>query len=525
MKKQEQNSYAICYTIKCMDFEEREKQRRRQVAKVVIAELGMVCSVIAIVVVATLAAMGFFVSSKGTIEQSGLIQIHSMPTGATVELDGSVIFSRTNLSRTLSPGEHSLKLSRDGYDTWEKKVQMYSGVLARLYYPRLFLKNRTAEVALNIDAAAEFYSPSLDRNYILYAEQDSPVWHLINLHNNPEVTLLDLTEILPGVKEKKFAGKIDELKWNENGDRVLVRVSYEDKSEWILVNLRSLETSLNLTRTFGLEFTRVEMADDSASQLFGLENGHLRRINTANQAISRVLLDNVMDFANSKANLIYTKKVEQANQIQKVVGVYRDDERGGTDLATVDNDKAVLIAMTHYYDDDYLAYMIDNQLSIYYGTLPSYREQSEETDFSGLKTLFDGVTLMGVPDKLTLSPQGEYIVAQKDSQLSVIDLELGELTEYQAPTADFAWLDNDMMTTVAEQTLLVWDFDNQNRRELVKYDDKKAEKADAELSEVTTRSSAPLTANAVFVADNNRWLYYLVSSHDGLTLMRERIRD
>ena len=125
-----------------MQFEERERQKRRHLIKVMVAEAGMVFAVLVIVAVAILAAMGFFVGSNGSIEQSGLIQIHSTPTGGTVELDGSVLFSRTNLSRTMSAGEHHLKISRDGYDSWEKTIKMYSGMLIRLYYPRIFLENR-----------------------------------------------------------------------------------------------------------------------------------------------------------------------------------------------------------------------------------------------------------------------------------------------------------------------------------------------------------------------------------------------
>ena len=235
-----------------MDFEEREQQRR-QMIKVIIAEVGMVISIIAIVVVATLAAMGFFVTSSGRIEQSGLVQIHSAPTGATVEIDGNTIFSRTNLSRSLTPGEHSLKLSRDGYDTWQKNIKMSSGMLLRLYYPRLFLLNRKPEVALQIEKELEFYLPSNDQAYILYAASDSVVWNLINIRDDePKVTQLDLTTVLPGVMENKFLGKVESLRWNNNSDSVLAKIAYENKSEWILINLKDLKQSLNLTRTFGL---------------------------------------------------------------------------------------------------------------------------------------------------------------------------------------------------------------------------------------------------------------------------------
>ncbi len=96
---------------------------------------------------------GIFISNSG-IEQSGLMQIHSLPTGATVELDGHALFSKTNLSKTMSAGEHTLKLSRENYDTWEKTIRMYSGVLIRLHYPRLFLQNRETETVMALSEKA-----------------------------------------------------------------------------------------------------------------------------------------------------------------------------------------------------------------------------------------------------------------------------------------------------------------------------------------------------------------------------------
>ena len=46
-----------------MDFDEKN---RRQLIRVIIAEIGMVLSVIAIVVVSTMAAMGFVISFDAT---------------------------------------------------------------------------------------------------------------------------------------------------------------------------------------------------------------------------------------------------------------------------------------------------------------------------------------------------------------------------------------------------------------------------------------------------------------------------
>lgn len=511
-----------------MDFEERERQRRRQIIKVIIAETGMVISVIAIVVVATLAAMGFFVTSSGKIEQSGLLQIHSMPTGATVELDSSTIFSRTNLSRSLTNGEHQLKLSRDGYDTWQKTIKMSSGMLLRLYYPRLFLLNRKSEVALRLEKDLEFYVPSNDQTYILYAARDDLQWKLINIRDDePRITTLDMSTILPGAVDDKFLGRVESIRWNNNSDEVLVRIAYEGQSEWILVGLKDPKQSLNLTKTFGLEFTQIEMIDDGAAQLFALENHQLRRINTGDQSISRVLLGDIETFANNKTNVIYVTKVtpKAGEATMKQIGVYRDGERGGTMLMKdVPDDKTVTVALTRYYDEDYVAYAIGNELNVYYGALPNYREDAQDTDFSGLKVLVDKAKLKTAPTRFSLSPEGEYIVATHDQQFMVVDLEMGELSEYEAMASSLAWLDESMMTAVVDDSLWVWDFDDTNRRELVRFVPDTETTTDG-ASAVTTKSNAHLASYPAVIADNNRWLYYLVNTNSGLTLMRERIRD
>ena len=132
-------------------MEEHQKLRKKRAIRVAITELLMFFSVIILVIILTLIVLGynFNINKIGTeetvIERSGLLQITSIPTGATVNLDGDEIFSRTNLSRTLSAGNHKIVLARDGYDSWEKEMTVTEGLLYRLDYPQLFLEKRTRE--------------------------------------------------------------------------------------------------------------------------------------------------------------------------------------------------------------------------------------------------------------------------------------------------------------------------------------------------------------------------------------------
>lgn len=506
-----------------MDFEEK---KRRRLIRVIIAEIGMVLSVIAIVVVATLAAMGFMISDNGGIEQSGLMQLHSLPTGANVKIDGATIFPRTNLSRTLSGGQHELELSRDGYDTWKKTVTIYPGVLIRVYYPRLFLQNRVAEVVATLAGAdnLEFYAPSSNRNYILYAEKGAAEWQLVDIRGDEiKTTILDLSGVLPGMIDEArpqgkstkiethkytFQGKIEELKWSANEDSVLVKVNYNSKSNWVLVRLRDMARSLNITETFGLDEARLEMIDDSANQLFVLEKQQLRRINTTDRTMSRVLLSNVIDFSSRNNNLVYV--AENPTTKVREIGVFHDDDKSGTIIAKVPDDTKVKVALSSYYGDDYIVYAIDNEVTILYGRLPAYSESG--SGLSELKNLSSGITLSALPVALSVSPEGEYVVGQDGDRLMVIDLEMGDLYEYRAPSALLRWFDASMMYDIHDGQILVWDFDGTNQRNLAE--------SMKNSNEIAVKNSP------VVVTANNRWLYYLtISKDDKLALTREKIRD
>ena len=134
-----------------------EKRARRQSLRVIISETIMVLTVVIMVVVLGFVVSGYWINSDFKVERQGMLQIYSVPTGADVEVDGdSPWFQRTNTSKVLSSGEHNIVLTKDGYDSWSKTVNIGEGLLYRLHYPRLFLKEREKE---NIyDATASIFA-------------------------------------------------------------------------------------------------------------------------------------------------------------------------------------------------------------------------------------------------------------------------------------------------------------------------------------------------------------------------------
>ena len=149
------------------------KKKKKQNARVIATNIFMGASVIAIVLILMLIAMGFNFSDEGGLEQSGLIQIASSPKGAAVEIDGKGQFNHTDMSKMLTSANHHVKVSKAGYDTWEKDLNVDAGLLTRVEWVRLFPvspKSSNATSFTNI----RFAQFSIDRKNLLVIEKDVP---------------------------------------------------------------------------------------------------------------------------------------------------------------------------------------------------------------------------------------------------------------------------------------------------------------------------------------------------------------
>ena len=245
-----------------MDF---DKIKRRQSLKVIISEAIMVLAVIITVIVLAFVVSGYWLNSDFKIERQGLLQISSFPTGADVEIDGSVSWlQKTNTSKVLSSGEHTVALSKENYDSWSKTINISEGLLYRINYPRLFLKNRSLE---NIyDTAGTIYATFSPNHETLLLVNETTEWTLINLNNDTlESKKLDVSKYFSTVSLADdatiglFTGKISEAIWDRDGTHILFAIDAGDYIEWSLIDVKNVTSSLNLTKEFGVNFDNIKI--------------------------------------------------------------------------------------------------------------------------------------------------------------------------------------------------------------------------------------------------------------------------
>ena len=461
---------------------DRERKKRARVVKIAVTDIAMVIALVVVVIVLTFIAMGYNVNKDGEVGQQGIAQIHSMPSGATITIDGNTIIPRTNASRMMEPGEHYVELSRDGYDKWGKTVEIEPGVVYKMDYPRLFLQDREVEKVREYDEGLDIFEPAPNHDSLLIAKKGSTEWNWLDIRGDgAEDKMLDMSKILEGLT-------VDDVEWNIGNDKLLVKThNAENKIQWILVYIKDLKLSVNLTTEFDMEFSEVEFANGGGERLYVMENGNLREIVTGDKVISQVMASKIKEYAFEGDTLMY---LTEDNKVM----LYRQGEED-LEVAHFNESQAVHVALSEYLSKKYVSFIVDNKLFVYKGEYPNGDRTLGDMDM-----VFES-DLDVKTEKFEVDGAGEFLIAREGRKLAVFDAELDRLHQFELEGDEMFFLDLYLIGTIKDNTLVVIDFDNTNRRELAK------------------------ASSQAVITQNNKWLYYLLIEDGKASIDREKILD
>lgn len=468
---------------------DRERLKRLQSIKIIISEAIMVLGVLLTVVILAFVVSGYWLNADFQVERQGMLQISSTPTGARIDIDGEDLpwLSLTNTSKILSSGEHSVTLTKDGYDTWSKTINISEGLLYRLHYPRLFLKDRTIESVLDIDSPSDA-SLSPDRNKVIITGNTTK-WKLIELSAEaPKQTTIDISKLFSSVSIATeaevglFTGEIISAEWGSDSAHLLLQTEYNEITEWVVLDVNHPERSINLTREFGSDFERVEIIDRSSNTLLAVVNHNLHRIDLSALSISSVLVKNVTDFDYYDDKVVFSALLEDDGSSSETyyVGDFKVSDGKITELKRFS--LPVKVAISKFYDEIYITILHDNEVMVYpESTIDQGEVLRQVLSFS--------------PSRMTVGHHGEFIELILDNLIATIDMESNTVKEWSVDSPNFGWLDDDILYSVTDSSLIIYDYDGLNRRELARG--------------VSSHFPVAIT--------DNKWLYYV--SND--TLIRE----
>lgn len=459
-----------------MHYMDPEKAKRRQSFRVIVSESIMVIAVIIIVTVLAFLVSGYWINTDFQIERQGLLQISSIPTGANINIDGedSSWFQRTNTSKVLSSGKHTITLTKENYDSWTKTINISDGLLYRIHYPRLFLKDRTKEKVLDIsNVTLATISPNHD--YLLLIDNTAN-WRLINLEDEEiKPTEIQVSDI--------FANDsvIEKTDWDNDNNHILFKVKINGTTEWILIDIQNINNSINLTKEFSSNFSDIKIIDNSSNNLLAVKNNNLHKINIPSKTLSSVLVENIIDFDHYGNEIIFSaQNSPDASEANYYLGITQVNSDKITKLENITTPASV--TLSRFYDDKYITVLKDNLITLY-----------KEDDFTKVADF----ELSFSPEYIEVGHNGEFIFAYSGAKIATLDMESMSVVEWSTENSNFGWIDNDMIYVITDENLVVYDYDGLNRRQIT--------------NNVSEKFPAGIT--------DNKWLYYFSDSD----LIREHL--
>lgn len=449
-----------------------QPSKRKQLIQRLVVYGLMSLSVLVLVTLLVFVMLGYqFNGNDGKIEQGGLVQFSSTPSGASVGIDSKYLGTQTSARTTMTAGPHFITMNKTGYRQWQKSVAIVPGSVLWLNYTRLIPTTLKPATVATYTALSDT-NVSFDHKWL--AVKEDPATPVIQMEDISRTTTKASTLELPAASyTAPSEGRTQSFviaQWDPSSRYLLVKHTYDDtKTEWLVVDIQHVADTKNVTTLLGFDASNVIFSNTNSNVLYGLVGQNLRKIDLGSVTLSGPLVTNVAEFSlYQNSTIIYTTLLDPTTHT-RTAGYYSDGaDKARTVRSYADNGQVPLrLAFGSYYRDTYVGIAYGDEVEVLTGDLP----RSDATDVSTLHA----VTTMTVPGgvlDLSIMTSGRFVVAQTASGYVVYDLELKKTTTttLKGPavtTEKLHWLDGYIAWSDRDGTLRTTEFDGANQQDIM----------------------------------------------------------
>lgn len=226
--------------------------------------------------------IGFQEANGPQLSKTGILQIKSKPTGAQVYINGDLMTATDN-DITLTPGKYTVRVTKDGYNDWQKDIQIEREIVSSvdaLLLPRAPTLQSISTFGVEsavIDPtgtklAFRIASNSAEKNGIYVLELTSGVFPVLAGQSNS-------TQI---VDETIDTFSQAEISWSPDGKQILASIPLGESSTYYLLNSDDFnELPQNVTLTVNT------VLDSWEEQRLAKQNARLKSLKTPVQKFAK----------------------------------------------------------------------------------------------------------------------------------------------------------------------------------------------------------------------------------------------
>lgn len=486
----------------------RRTSKKQELIKRIAVYTAMTSLVLIIVTGLVFVILGYrFDSSNGRIEQGALLQFATVPSGATVEIDGIAIGANTPTQNAVLAGTHKFVMRRDGYLPWQKTLDIKAGTLTWLNYARLVPINRPVAAVVQYATLHASLVTSDGQAMLIQQDATQPTFQLVNLQSDTiKSTALTIPPAL--YSEATTAGVTHDFRidqWDSGGRYVLIQHSYANKKEWLVLDTQNIGATQNITKFLDFDIISAKFSGTGGDILYVLgTGGDIRKIDLSAGTISRALITGVTSFSLFDTNVITYVGTDSVDSTKRVVGVYREGDSNPHILRTVANasDIPLRIATSRYFNQDYVAIAEGSKVDIFRGSYPS----SGSSDSSSL-VKFESFDFVSGVDQLSFSPAGDYLLVQTGVNFASYDIEHNTVSasvvtsDVTSVVGPLQWLDDSHLWSDYGGAVAIREFDGAN----------------------SSTINQSVAGQDVALSQNGRFLYSVGKNNTGYQLQRVRM--
>lgn len=470
--------------------------KRRKRIQLTFIYLLMAVAVVSIVAILLLVIQGYrYNRFDGKLEQGGLVQFDSRPSGATVTVDDITLANRTASKVTLSSGQHTVTMSREGYSTWRKNVVVKPGSILWLNYTRLFPTSPKNTTSTSFDTISSALVSPDKKTMAVLTKSDIASINLVPLDTDtPKTTVLTIPATGLSAPGSDQAQSFSLMSWDADSNLLLLKHVYGESTEYLSFDTRS-STVHNISRELGVSVAKILYSLSDSNVLYVLTTtGELRRISLDSATLSGPLASDVQDIMTTEERvLFYTTK--QTADVKPSIGYITAGASKAKVLGTYD-DTSLRAASATYYGQHYIVLQHGETLTISKGGLPA----SDSNDAVKLSSVAN-LKVKGDFSYIGFSPEEHrFVYVAGGNTVVTYDLELlasATVSLQNALTRDVSWLDGYHLLATGQNSYY-YDFDGTN-------------------SQLFASNTIDMPAT---LSPNEKFIYYFAPAKTGVVLRR-----
>ncbi len=175
-----------------------------------------------------------FGQGKVDLTTNGLLVTTSIPDGGSVYVNGK-LKTATDNTISLTPGSYDVKIQKEGYFTWEKKINITASVVSRA--DALLIPNAPKlESITDSGAQSPIIDPTLTKIAFLVSSQSAATngIYVFDMKNTPLLTLQSASTLV--VNDSLDIFSQSNISWSPDGKDIMATISAQNISNTYLLD-------------------------------------------------------------------------------------------------------------------------------------------------------------------------------------------------------------------------------------------------------------------------------------------------